>query len=131
MTVVIQIAMISMMKGGLKGKSGFLIFSIRVMSHNLWQFLKIVEKPFEDLCEEIFDSPKEKKFVDLTCGVTEELSEKIDCAYVISWFLHEGVNEGVPTGYVVNGACIGDEESYANCDCSDPENYDFYDEGRF
>ena len=90
-----------------------------------------LENSFEDLCEEIFDGSKENKIVDLTCGVTEELSEKIDCAYVIAWFLHEGVNQGITTGYVENGACIGDGESYENCDCSDPANYDFYDEGGF
>ena len=66
-------------------------------------------------------------FRNLTCeGISTESMDKSDCNEVNFYLKYEG-----KTGQKQGNDCIAYQTRHVpNCDCSDPVNYDFYDEGR-
>ena len=65
-------------------------------------------------------------FSNLTCdGISPELLDKSDCNEGNYWLKFEG-----KIGTQQGNDCITQHQQYIqNCDCSDPDSYDFYDEG--
>ena len=94
-----------------------------------------LSKTFEDICNSWTSDWTRYNYVDkalvsLTCGYTEEEALKARC---IEWNLD--LLETPSFGSQQGEDCIwGVSEPYRKiqkCDCSDPENYDYFDEGRF
>ena len=95
-------------------------------------------KTFKEVCnrrnEFIWDlvDSLENQLVLLTCGYSEEAAFKSRC---VEWNIALLENY-LPPGSQQGEDCIlrpNDETklSVKNCDCSDPQNYDYVDEGRF